>query len=386
MNPALRRSLSWAGFLGLLAAVVLYAAGAFRHGRVEPGRAAEPASPPAPARTSTAERTTVDVVEEAVGTVHSRRRVVLAAQVPARIVAVRPQVGDVVKSGEILAELDGRELAAALGAARNALAAAEASHRRAVESRVQGEARLTLAQSRHDRVSGFAAKGAATAEMLEAAQAELAQAKAAVAEAEAAIAAAAAGAAQARQGVTAAEVAFGHATIAAPFDGVVVERSVEPGELAWPGRALLVVLDPAALRLDAIVRESLASLLAPGAVVDVDLPSAGVRVSGRVAEVAPAADPRTRTLEVRIALPATPRVVPGMFGRLRLPVGRREVVRVDASAVAHVGQLETVLVKEGDRWARRLVATGGDLGDGAVEVLAGLVGGETVGLPPAALR
>ncbi len=70
---------------------------------------------------------------------------------------------------------------------------------------------------------------------------------------------------------------------------------------------------------------------------------------------------------------------PGMFGRLQLPVGEREVVRIPASAVARTGQLETVLVQSDGGWQRRLVTTGAKLPDGEVEILSGLAGGETVG-------
>jgi hypothetical protein len=70
-----------------------------------------------------------------------------------------------------------------------------------------------------------------------------------------------------------------------------------------------------------------------------------------------------------------------MFGRLRLPVGQRQVVRIPAAAVVRVGQLETVLLEWEGRWERRLVTTGNALAEGAVEVLSGLAGGETIGLP-----
>jgi RND family efflux transporter MFP subunit len=383
MRPALKRMVSWALFLALIAFVVLYAAGAFSRGRIEPGRAAGPASEAPPARTTVAERVESAVVEEAVGTVRSRTRVVVTAQVGARVVRVGPQVGESVAAGAPIVTLDDREVAAALGASREALAAAEAARRQADQARAQGSARLTLATSRHDRVKSFLARGAATAEQLEAVEAELAQAKAGVADADAAIAAADARIAQARQIVAAAEVTAGHAAIAAPFAGVVVERSVEPGDVAWPGRPLLVLIDPAALRLDALVREGLIARIAVGAELEVDVPSAGTTLTGRVAEVVPSADPRTRTFEVRVAIPRAPGVLPGMFGRVRLPVGRREIVRVAAAAVSRVGQLETVTAREGDRWTRRLVSTGAPLPDGKVEILAGLAGGETVGLPGA---
>jgi hypothetical protein len=54
-------------------------------------------------------------------------------------------------------------------------------------------------------------------------------------------------------------------------------------------------------------------------------------------------------------------------------------VRIPAVAVRRVGQLETVLVKDGAIWARRYITTGVALPDGHVEVLSGLAGGEEIG-------
>jgi RND family efflux transporter MFP subunit len=327
MTPGGRRALGRAAFVALTAAVVLYAAGAFHGARVRPGALPPPAGLPPPPATAVAVRGRVPVVEEAVGTVRSRRRVVIAAQVIARVVSVGADVGDRVGVGAPLVALDDSDFAA----------------------------RFARAKAQYERVKGFLAHQAATREQVEAAEAEYLQAKAAVE----------------------------HTRIAAPIDGVVAERHVEPGDLAAPGRPLLVVLDPTALRLEAQLREGLIGRIAPETRLAVELPAAGAVVPGTVAEVLPSADPQSRTFEVRVNLDAAPNVHPGMFGRLRLPVGEREAVRVPAAAVVRVGQLETVLVETGGVWQRRLVTTGAASDDGSVEVLSGLAGGETVGLPAA---
>jgi len=322
MTSTRRRVVGWG--LGVLvsAALVAYVAGG--RTRVHPGRAPEPASLPAPAHTGAAERVTVPIVEEAVGTVRSVREVIVAAQVTARVVAVRAKVGDRVTMGSPLVVLDDGDFVA----------------------------RFARAKAQYDRVKGFLAHQAATAEQMEAAEAEYQQAKAGIE----------------------------HTRIAAPVDGVVAERHVEPGDLAVPGRPLLSVLDPAALRLEAQIREGLIARITPGATLDVVVPAAGTTLRGMVAEILPSADPRSRTFEVRINLEPEAGVYPGMFGRLRLPVGTREVVQVPAAAVEHVGQLETVVLRTDDGWRRRLVTTGAALSGDALEVLSGLSGGETLGL------
>ena len=315
----------WVTLLVLVAGLVLYASGVFDHERIDPGRAPETAGLAAPAQTATAERGTAAVLEEAVGTVRSLREVAVAAQVTARVTAVDARVGDRVAAGSPLVILSDTDFVA----------------------------RFNRAKSQYERVRGFLARQAATPEQMEAAEAEYEQAKA----------------------------AMEHTRIASPVDGVVAERHVEPGDLAVPGRPLLILLDPGSLRLEAQIREGLIGRIVPGATLDVVVPAAGVTLPGTVAEILPSADPRSRTFEVRVNLAATPGIHPGMFGRLQLPAGEREVVRIPAAAVTRTGQLETVLVQTDGGWRRRLITTGAALPDGAVEVLSGLAGGETVGVP-----
>ena len=326
MTAVPRTWLRAAGLAALAIAVLLWAMSGSRDGAEHPANAPAAAISP-PAATTVAVRGAVPIVEEAVGPVDSRRRVVVAAQVIARVLAVGPAVGDQVAAGVPLVTLDDSDVAA----------------------------RFTRARAQYQRVRGFLARQAATAEQMETAEAEYRQAEAAMA----------------------------HTRIAAPIAGIVAERHVEPGDLASPGHPLLVLLDPTALRLEARVREGLIGRIVPGATLDVRLPTADLTVRGTVAEVLPAADPQSRTFEVRVDFDPVPGVHPGMFGRLRVPVGEREVVRVPAAAVTRVGQLETVLVQRDGAWSRRLVTTGATLPGGDVEVLSGLAGGETVGLADA---
>lgn len=367
-------------FIAFAVAIVLYAAGVFGGDRVAPGQAAAPRGLEAPRATARAERARVPAVEEAVGTVQSRRRVELSAQVVARIVEVTADAGDPVPKGAMLLKLDDRELRARADQSRQALAAAEAARDRAVQAKARGDALLAQAKARFERVQALHKGGAATEQQIEDAEASFLEAEAGVADAVAAIAAAEAQIQGARNVVTEAEVALGHAGIAAPLDGVVTERLVEVGDLALPGRPLLVLLDPKALRFEADIREGLVARVREGMKLEVEIPAAGATVEGTVAEIIPAADPRSRTFRVRIDLPAAEGAYPGMFGRLRLPVGEREIVKVPARALVRVGQLETVVVRDGERWARRYVTTGRTLPGGDVEVLSGLEGGEDVGL------
>ena len=366
---------------GVAAAVVAWAMGAFHGGKVRPGTLPAPEGLAAPARTVVATRGPVSVVEEAVGTVRSRNTVDVAAQVIARVLEVVPRSGTAVKTGDLLARLDDREFQARLDQAKKALAAADAARLRADQAKAQAAARLTQTTARWERQRTLRESAVTTSEQAEAAETDYLLARAGAADADAAIAAADALREQAQQVVREAEVALGYTRMTAPFDGVVVERKAEPGDLASPGRVLLVVLDPAVPQLEAAVREGLIARVEKGTTLDVVLPTAGVTVAGRVTEIVPSADPRTRTFTVRADFDPVKGVHSGMFGRLRIPVGTRDAVRVPADAIVRVGQLETVVVEHDGRWERRLVTTGARGDDGLVEVLSGLAGGETLGRP-----
>jgi RND family efflux transporter MFP subunit len=375
----LRRIGSTLLFAALLVALGLYATGAWRAKR-PPHAVVEAAEIPAPQKTAVAERVKVPIREDAVGTVRSRRTVEVAAQVMARVDHILVEPGQSVKTGEALLQLDARELAARLAQARQAFTAAESAVLRAEQSKAQSAARLGQARAHVERMRKLAAEHAATTEALEAAESDFLQAQAGVSEAEAMTAVASAQRGQAADAVHEAEIALGYAAISSPIDGIVAERRIETGDLALPGHTLVVVLDPGALRLEARVREGLVSGIHAGQTLEIEIPSARAVVPGKVSVVLPTAEARSRTFEVRVDFEAREGIHAGMFGRLRMPAGEREIVRVPSGAVVRVGQLETILVREGEHWRRRLVTTGAHAGDGTVEILSGLTGNEVVGI------
>ena len=165
----------------------------------------------------------------------------------------------------------------------------------------------------------------------------------------------------------------------APETGEVLKRLVEPGDLALPGKPLLVLQTAGAYRLEAHVREGLISRVRLGMKLPATITTLQKEVQTEVEEIIPYADPQTRTFLVKAALPPIGGLYPGMFGKLRIPVLTEKVVIIPENALKKVGQLELVTVKEGDRWDRRYVKTGRRIGQ-HIEVLSGLNGDETIGV------
>lgn len=174
-----------------------------------------------------------------------------------------------------------------------------------------------------------------------------------------------------------AEAAAGHARVVAPIAGIVAQRLVDPGDLAAPGKPLLVVEQADGWRLEAAVPERLGDLIAEGDRLAVRVDASGELCAGTVAEVMPAADPATRSFTVKIDLDCREPLRSGSFGRALLRLGERPAIAVPVAAVRERGQLSYVFVVDDDRARMRLVRTGRIDGE-TVEILSGLEPGDRV--------
>jgi multidrug efflux pump subunit AcrA (membrane-fusion protein) len=136
-----------------------------------------------------------------------------------------------------------------------------------------------------------------------------------------------------------------------------------------------------ALRREAHGREGLISRISLGETYGVHIQTLGKTVSSTIEEIVPYADPATRTFLVKVSLPETSGIYPGMFGRLLIPVEQTQTLLIPQKAVIQVGQLELVYVKNDDLWQSVYIKTGRRFGE-KIEVLAGLTGNETIGYNP----
>ena len=172
-----------------------------------------------------------------------------------------------------------------------------------------------------------------------------------------------------------------YAVIRSPVTGYVVEKHMEVGDMAAPGRPALTVQEEGSLRLEAAVREGLAGRLLLGDSLRVRIDALEMELSGTLEEKVPAADPRSRSFLVKVSLPQQPGLRSGMFGRLFIPTGSATPLTVPSRAIESIGQIQQVWVlSEGDVPQRRYVRTGRTYAD-RVEILSGLQQGERVVVP-----
>ena len=237
----------------------------------------------------TAHEASFDAVVEAV------RQTTLSAQVAGAVVALHVKVGDSVKAGQELLRIDAR-------AAQQNVAGSSAQ----VEA---AQAALQVATKELERQKQLLQKQYISQGAFDRAQAQWDAAKAQV---------------KALQAQTqAAQTQSGFFVLNAPYSGVVSEVPVTLGDMALPGRPLLTLHDPAALRITAHIPQSmLPTPTASSPAVRFELPGvAGYSSPQTAAQVQwlPTVDPVTHTAQMRVNLPAgLAGVKPGMFARIWL--------------------------------------------------------------------
>ena len=313
------------------------------------------------------------------GTVASTRTAQIAAQVMGAVEEVTVHQGDRVRQGQLLIVLDDRESAARYAAAQAGIAQAAASRQEAQRGVVAAQAQAGVAAKTYSRYVYLRKQNSVSPQEFDEVQAKQQAAQAMLAQAQARVQQTQAGYRQAQENVKAASVMMNYARIVAPFDGVVLQRLVDPGTMATPGVPLLVLEGTGHYRLVATVDAQTARPLRRGMRARVHLDAfPGKNFTGTVAEIEPGANPSSHTVQVKVDLPSDPGISSGLFGRVWFRQGQRQAILVPASAILDRGQLRAVYVVNGQGIIRfRLVTLGSTTPDGR-EVLSGLGAGDRV--------
>jgi HlyD family secretion protein len=322
-----------------------------------------------------------------------------SAAVGGRVTRVLVQVGEHVRAGQTLAELDRSVLVAQVRQAEAALQQARATAAQARTSSgaqsqtlasdqisqaevalTQARANQTQAQNNLARVQKLFERGIAARKEVEEAQTQVTVANAGTLQAQSALAAARVnatrGVGEARTqasvsagGVNAAEAALalaraelGRAAIRSPINGTVTRRAINDGETVDPATPVFEVIDASSLDLLANLPAEYLNRVKTGnlAVVKVE-PFPEREFDGGVVNVAPSVDPQTNTVAVRVRLPnLSGELKAGLYASTRIAVEIHPgALVVPASALVTEGDETFVFVTgDGEKVSRRKVVTG----------------------------
>lgn len=332
-----------------------------------------------PLTTFLVKKNTVNETYEAVGTVRPRTETKIEAQVTGKIISVHVKPGDFVKKGERLIRLESNEFKTRFERAQQGLLSAEANREQVKKMIDSANARFNKAESQFDRVKKLFKDNVLSTRELEQAESDFLQAEAELKQSKQGLEVSDASVKQAQKLVEEAQISLDYTDIRATEDAEIARRLVEPGDIAVPGKTLLIVQTVGNMRLEAFVRESLISRIRPGHEMTVKVGAINKQVTGVVEEIVPSADPKTRSFLVKIGLPLIQDLYPGMFGRLLVEAGTKQAIYIPVNAVIKVGQLEAVMVKVNDSWKKYYVKTGKNT-NGMIEIISGLDGGEIIGI------
>jgi RND family efflux transporter MFP subunit len=317
-------------------------------------------------------------VLNASGYVTARRQATVSSKVTGKVAEIFIEEGLHVKSGQVLARLDDAY-------ARNALRLAEAQAAEASSALQETRVRIGQAQLDFDRARQLHASQIASKADLDRARADLDAQRARLAALADALTVAQRNVAIGRQGVDDIE-------IRAPFDGVVVSKDAQPGEMISPVSAgggftrtgICTIVDMDSLEIEVDVAEAYINRVRPGQAVEAVLDAyPDWKIPAHVITPVPTADRQKATVKVRIAFDAKdPRILPDMGVKVafidNMPAAAAaSLIEVPKSAVRHAGDQDIVFVLRGDRVERRAVKVASADNDRA-RIAAGLSGGEQV--------
>jgi RND family efflux transporter MFP subunit len=295
-------------------------------------------------QTSTVNFEEVPAITEVTGTVRPVQRAIIAAKVMGVIGDMPVTLGQRVKAGDLLISISAGEISARVQ---------------------QAKSQLNQVQRDLERERDLLTKSASTADMVKNLEDRFGMTQAMVNEA---------------------EVMLGYTSVLAPFDGVVARKMVNAGDLAAPGMPLLEVEGLSSFQIEANVPDSIASKLAGGALVSVDVPAAGLSFSGKIVELSSSSDAFARNVLAKISVPEGLAVRSGQFARVQLSGAPEKALLVPSAAISTLGQMERVFINREGRAVLRLVKTGAVHG-ARVEVLSGLGEADQVVVnPPVGLQ
>ena len=327
-------------------------------------------------------------VLDASGYVTARRQATVSAKITGKVVEVSIEEGMRVREGEVLARLDDTEAKAQLGLARAQLVAARSQL-------AEVRALLVQAERDHARQQELYDRQLIAPQSLDAALAQRDTLRARLVATEEQVKVA-------QEAVSVATVQLDNTVIRAPFSGVVVAKSAQPGEMISPISAgggftrtgIGTIVDMDSLEIQVDVNESYINRVAPGQPVEATLNAyPDWKIPGEVIAIIPTADRSKATVKVRIAIKQKDsRIVPDMGARVgfldpkpgNAAAPAAPGVLVPADAVRTEGDASVVFVYADGKVERRSVTLGPDV-SGQRRILSGLRDGErvVVGPPPA---
>ena len=307
--------------------------------------------------------TEVDEFYEATGTVKAVRTSIVAARMMGTVTSLLVKAGDTVEQGQLLLTIDDRD-------AVQKEKGAEAGHREAQKALEAAKQNLELTDITRQRYKKMYEEKAISRQEMDqfetqnrVAGLEYERVQEMVGRAEA--------------GLNEVRIYRGFSRVTSPIHGLVTEKKTEVGSMAVPGVPLLTVESAEGFHAEITVDESLSGRLKVGAPVRVSVEALNRQMTAKITEILPAVDPLSRSFTVKVSISGSG-LRTGLYAKVRIPKGKRQVILAPLSAIVEKGQLTGVYAVDSQGIvAYRLVRTGRQYDD-RLEILSGINTGDRI--------
>ncbi|HYP15135.1 MAG TPA: efflux RND transporter periplasmic adaptor subunit [Bryobacteraceae bacterium] len=335
---------------------------------------------PIAVQTQAAQLRQVDKTLSVTGALHPDETVQVSSEEPGRLSAVHVDFGQRVRQGQVIAELDKRELQLQVDRSKAALAQAlarlglspedENARPETTPAIRQANAQLEDARSKYDNAQRLVKSGDISQERFTEIEKAYQVREAALQGAKDETRTLLASVQALRTEVQMAQKRLGDLTVRAPFDGEVSERLASPGQYLRENAPIVTLVKTSPMRLRVEVPETAAGAIRAGSTLLFTTDAApGVQFPATIRELNPAVDQKNRTLvaEARLSQ-GDPRLRPGMFVQVLLVLSKNsESVFVPKDAVYNVAGLTKLFVIQNGKAVERRITTGQEM-DGWIEV------------------
>lgn len=264
-----------------------------------------------------------------VGTIRSRDEIEINSRINSRIEEVKKFSGEKVNKNELLLKLDDQDLKAKVNSIKDKIE--------------QAKSELKLARKELNRAERLYKSKAISEKKLDHAKNNYTTAVSELA--------------SRQEELKYLKRRLSYANIRSPIDGIVAKQIADAGDMATPSKVLMTVFNPDRLMLYAPLRESLIKEVNVGDKVKFYVGALDKNVKGTIKEIVPSVETGSRTFIIKICIGKYENLMPGMFARFSIKIGKEKQLLIPTSFINKIGQLEFIEVKKGEKSEKRLIRT-----------------------------
>ncbi len=373
----MKKALKFLVFFILPILIFILWLGGFFGEKIEPGEQKKPKKVVTGVTTMKVSTVKLPELYQADGMIVSDDNAKVATKIMAEILRINVKEGDYVKKGQILAVLDDSDIKQQLKQAQAGLEELKKARMEALAGKVAAETAYKFAKRTYERFKNLYLQNSISKQQLEEIHTKMVGAKSQYEMVLAKLKQLDAKEKQVKAQIKLLNIMLSWAKIKAPFDGYVLKKLKDVGDMVPPGYPVFVVGNKE-LVYYAQLDESLLRFVRLGQEVTIHIVNLGKTVQGKIIKLNPNIDPQNRSFSIKAAIPQLEGLTSGMYGVLNLSIAGKEKIIIPKSALVQWNQLKAVYKVDPNNIIHLTYVKVGDDYGNEVEIIAGLEDGDVI--------